>query len=139
MFDSFCVKIYCFGILFVWFCVVFHLFVLRSYKNVSCFIWYFYQVSFFVSCLTFPWLSLCMVFCVSFVYEDVFVCFQCAFGSISVINGFFVKFCLERVVFSLKGSVMKWSVIKDCFAELCHRQNGCFFERYLLFVSKFFW
>lgn len=32
---------------------------------------------------------------------------------------------------------MEVSVIKDCFAELCHRQNGCFLERYLLFILNF--
>ncbi len=82
-------------------------------------------------------MSLLKVFCVSFDYKDVLLCFQCDLGNLSAMTEFFAKLCLGRMVFSLKGSVMKGSVIKDCFVELCHRQNGCFLERYLLFILKF--
>lgn len=131
-------KTHCFGILFVWFRVVLHLFVLRSYRNVSCFIWYFCWVSFFVLRLTFLWLSLLKVFYVLLGYKDVLLCFQCVFVNLFAMNEFFAKLCFERMVFSLKGSVMEGSVIKDCFAELFPRQNGCFLERCLLLIMKFF-
>ena len=64
-------------------------------------------------------MSLLKVFCVSLGYKDVLICFQCDLGSLFVISILFAKLCFGRMVFSLKGSVVEGSVIKDCFAELC--------------------